>query len=107
MIEIKNSEECCGCSACYNICPQNAIKMEEDKKGFRYPSINKNKCINCNLCIKVCPILNNKTISNNPIAYACYNKDEKVRKVSSSGGIFSLIAEKILLEDRCCDWCYV
>ena len=64
MIEIKNKAECSGCTACKNICPKNAIKMEEDVEGFKYPSINKEKCIECNLCEKVCPILNIKTIKN-------------------------------------------
>lgn len=35
----KNKENCCGCSACYSICPVGAIKMEEDDEGFLYPSI--------------------------------------------------------------------
>ena len=57
------------------------------------------KCINCGLCEKVCPILNIKTIKNEPVAYACYNKIENIRKESSSGGIFTLLANKILEKD--------
>ena len=49
-------ELCCGCSACYSICPQRAIPMEEDEEGFDYPVIDINKCIGCNKCISVCPI---------------------------------------------------
>lgn len=26
-------EECCGCRACYNICPTKAIQMSHDEKG--------------------------------------------------------------------------
>lgn len=98
MIDIKNKEQCCGCHACYNICPKNAIIMQEDEKGFRYPIIDKDKCIQCGLCEKVCPIIKNAQIQNEPIAYAAYNKDEEIRKVSSSGGIFTLLAEVILEE---------
>lgn len=96
MINIINKKDCCGCHACYNICPKNAIDMVEDEKGFKYPKIDKEKCINCGLCKKVCPIVNNKQIINNPIAYACYNIDEKTRIKSSSGGIFTLLATEIL-----------
>lgn len=96
MINIKNKSECCGCSACYNICPKNAIKMQDDEKGFKYPKIDKKQCVDCKLCEKVCPIRNKKNILNKPKSYACYNKDEMIRLNSSSGGIFTLIAEKIL-----------
>lgn len=96
MININNKDKCCGCHACFNICPKDAITMEEDIKGFRYPVIDKQKCIDCSLCEKVCPILKKEEISDKPIAYAGYNKNEKVRINSSSGGIFTLLAEMIL-----------
>lgn len=47
-------EECCGCSACYAICPVHAIRMQEDKEGFLYPVLDENICIRCYKCIKVC-----------------------------------------------------
>lgn len=96
MIEIKQKSTCCGCQACYNKCPKNAIEMIEDEKGFKYPKINKEECINCGLCDKVCPIINNKKIENAPRAYACINKDEKIRMQSTSGGIFTLLAKAII-----------
>lgn len=49
-------EECCGCTACYAICPKRAISMVEDEEGFEYLVIDKNKCIQCYQCIKVCPL---------------------------------------------------
>lgn len=60
-------EECCGCSACYSICPQNAISMEPDEQGFLYPIIQESRCITCHLCIKVCPIKEQKTKQTNHI----------------------------------------
>lgn len=98
MVEIKEKKMCCACGACFNICPQRAIKMVEDEMGFKYPVIDKNKCTNCGLCEKKCPIINKKNNkkNTNPMALACYNKDEKIRIQSSSGGIFSLIAEYVL-----------
>ena len=96
MIDIKEKDKCCGCYACYNICPKNAIEMKVDEKGFKYPYIDKEKCVSCGLCERVCPILNKSKINNEPKAYACINKNDHIRSESSSGGIFTLLAENIL-----------
>lgn len=47
-------ENCCGCSACYAICPVQAIEMKKDIEGFLYPRINGEKCIGCKKCVSVC-----------------------------------------------------
>lgn len=96
MIEITEKEKCCGCMACYNICPKNAIQIKEDKLGFKYPVIDRAKCIDCGLCKKVCPTLRKSEKIATPQAYACINKNAEVRLASSSGGIFTLLAECIL-----------
>lgn len=51
----KEKAECCGCSACYCVCPRNAIAMIPDNEGFLYPIINKELCIACKICLRVCP----------------------------------------------------
>lgn len=52
----EQKSNCCGCSACYAICPANAIVMVADEEGFDYPQINSDKCIRCERCVKTCPI---------------------------------------------------
>ena len=96
MIKIEKKSECSGCHACYNACPVNAIKMVEDEKGFLYPIVSEEKCIKCGFCDKICPIINKKIRENKIQCYAAINKDDEIRKDSSSGGIFNLIAINIL-----------
>lgn len=97
MIEIKDKKRCSGCCGCANICPKKCIAMVEDEEGFWYPQVDKDKCINCGLCEKVCPILQKKIpLQTEPQVFAAYNKDKDVRMKSSSGGIFSILAETIL-----------
>ncbi|MEG0546560.1 MAG: Coenzyme F420 hydrogenase/dehydrogenase, beta subunit C-terminal domain, partial [Oscillospiraceae bacterium] len=96
MIEITNKAKCSGCHACQSVCPKNCISMKSNAEGFLYPIVNKELCINCNLCKKICPILNKAEVQNEHVAYAAYNKDENVRMQSSSGGIFTLLAESVI-----------
>ena len=93
---LKEKKDCSGCSACFNICPKNAIEMKEDEKGFKYPVIDQTKCINCGLCRNSCPVLKDLKQNNEIEAYACYNRNIEERFKSSSGGIFILIARKII-----------
>lgn len=101
-IEILNHDKCTGCSSCYNICPTSAITMEYNKEGFLYPSVNENICIECKVCQKKCPeLVYNETermFHNQGICVAAMADDE-LRMKSSSGGIFSLLAERIYDEN--------
>ena len=95
MIDIKDNKDCCGCNACGDICPKDAITFKTDIEGFWYPEINHDLCVDCGLCEKICPILNyadNIKRYNAPRVFAAYTKDEKIRIDSTSGGIHSMLA---------------
>lgn len=92
-----NKQECCGCSACEQICTYRALKIIPDNEGFLYPVLDPQKCTDCNLCEKVCPMLHGDDVKSEPSdAYAAVNKDINQLLGSSSGGIFSVIATHIL-----------
>ena len=92
-----NFENCSGCTACYNICPQNAITMKENSEGFLYPFIDEKKCINCGLCKKICQTKTFNLINNNyPIYYAAMASDFLRLNKSSSGAFFTIAAEYII-----------
>lgn len=97
-MKIESLKNCSGCHSCFSSCPKNAISMKENVEGFLYPVIDDSLCIKCGKCEKVCPVLNNEEIKSEkiPEAYAIINSDEKIRLESSSGGVFSAIAEKVV-----------
>lgn len=94
---ICTQNKCTGCGMCTNICPKQAIKMREGLHGFNFPIIDESLCVDCGLCYKKCPANIEKqcdsTVKN---VYAAWNKNKEVRRNSSSGGIFTVLAEKVL-----------
>lgn len=96
MIEIINKKDCCGCHACSNVCPKQCITMKADDEGFLYPIVDKETCIDCLLCEKVCPVINQSEPRKPLHVYAAKNKNEEIRMQSSSGGIFTLLAENVI-----------
>lgn len=99
MIKISKQTDCCGCSACANICSHNAITMKPDLLGFLYPEVDLSKCTNCGLCEKVCAFNKYYDTSLNietPIAYAARHKDIQEIKTSRSGAAFIAISDYIL-----------
>ena len=86
---------CTGCGACRAVCPVGAVSMAENGEGFAYPAVS-DACIDCGLCYARCPAQFPKYENNpNPPCHAAAGADE-LRAQSSSGGLFTLLAEYVL-----------
>lgn len=95
-IQVNKQEKCSGCTACSQICPKSCISMQENDEGFIYPVVNENFCIGCGVCKTVCPIIYNRegNIPNQVLAEK--NKNERIRRTSSSGGVFYELAKNFI-----------
>ena len=98
MIIINDKKDCCGCHACATVCSKHCITMQADEEGFLYPVVDASTCTDCGLCEKVCPVINQDEPRRPLKVYAAKNKDEEIRRQSSSGGIFTPLAEAVICE---------
>lgn len=95
-IYIANQADCCGCTACYAVCPRGAITMKAGAEGFQSPTVDEEKCVNCGLCLNVCPIRQGNRNEKTASFYAIKHQQEEVRDNSSSGGAFTALAQTVL-----------
>lgn len=96
MIKIEDKSLCCGCWACYSICPKHCIEMQMDSEGFHYPVVDLRNCIDCGLCDRSCPINQPLLDDRPPKNYVVQHKDSIIRKDSTSGGFFTAISQYVI-----------
>lgn len=96
-IDQLTSSQCCGCAACMDRCPAHAISMKEDNDGNRRAFIEDGCCIDCGQCARVCPFFKKEQNSDSDKkAYVAAANDKELTYKSSSGGIFTILAHKII-----------
>lgn len=96
MPKLCDRKNCTGCYACSNVCPKQVIEMKEDEYGYIYPVIDKQKCVECKLCEKTCPYINKIGLKYPTKCYAARVKETEILKTSTSGGIATILAKKII-----------
>lgn len=97
--ETINENYCAGCNACISVCPQKCISYVQNRKGFYVARIDKKICIKCGKCLKICPLINKYEKNEIRHAYIAVNRNAQDYARSSSGGLFPLVAKKILSEN--------
>ncbi len=97
ILDVKDT--CTGCGACVSICPKQALDLSYNEEGFYYPNLNENKCIYCKACEKVCHVINHPIsdkINREYIPYMLKASSPEIVAKSSSGGMFSLLANWVM-----------
>lgn len=90
---------CVSCMACFNICKNHAIIVDETTEGFYFPHLNEN-CRQCGLCMKFCPVINFKpTKQKNTKSYYAYLSEKKKLPESSSREMVTALAEYVIKND--------
>ena len=90
------TSNCCGCGACSNACPKGCIEMLLDGEGFLSPVVNDDICVHCGICKSICPNNQDNKRINTPMVIGAFSKNDTIRYQSSSGGVFSILAEEVL-----------
>lgn len=96
MNKLDDKNNCCGCTACENVCPKKAIQMKNDDKGFLYPIIDVEKCVNCGLCEEVCDFKKFQPTNFATKAFVIKHKFEQEVYSSQSGAAFIALCDFIL-----------
>jgi len=102
----EDAKACTGCAACAGACPEDCITMQPDAEGFLNPQIVSAACTDCGLCRNICPVSpaefpaerpqQGQQWLGTPEVFAAWHLDEDIRHKSSSGGVFTALANNIL-----------
>lgn len=99
-------EECTGCSLCANVCGHDAIRMVWSEEGFLVPQVDEGACVGCGLCVLKCPALQERPkvqdeLRDSVPTFGAWHRDREVHMASSSGGVFTALAEWVLAQGGC------
>lgn len=97
-IELCSYLSCTQCHACESVCPKGCISFIDAPDGFKVPHINREICVECGLCMNSCHQLNRPETDrlSTPVSYAAWTENDSIREESSSGGVFTALAESII-----------
>ena len=92
-----NYPHCQQCGACEAVCPKQAISLEMLTDGTHKVVVDDDKCIRCKRCVNVCPANKKESYEGyfngfeKKRYFLGYNKDGRIRRESSSGGVCKTI----------------
>lgn len=95
-ISVLAHSDCCGCRACGDVCPKECIHFEKDSEGFYYPIVAESACISCGKCMRICPEIIQSIHPQAFLVTAAFATNAKYRNAGSSGGVFGLLALKVI-----------
>lgn len=97
MPTLPDLQKCFGCGSCANACPVDAISMEYVDFFLTY-RIDAEKCVSCGKCERSCPSLNPMLDNEMVPAFYAFCAQDDIRSVSSSGGMFTALAQYVFDE---------
>jgi coenzyme F420-reducing hydrogenase beta subunit len=105
VILYEEEKNCCACGACENVCPTKAIKMKKNTYGYMYPEVDEILCVQCKRCKEVCSFQKNNLFETTKEVYAACALDYDKLYESSSGGVFTVLANHIINDNGCVYGC--